>query len=113
MLRLWCDVLVHRATSASRFHVALHGGALDFDEVQTIRTLMPWLWAMQTCKFSKAGEAEPLATTVDAQQYCMTEDLSRIYPTSPWLSPRDRTENLINVISPGNAVWHVAPEPFI
>ena len=79
MLRLSC-ALARRATSASRFHVALRGGALDFDEVQTVKTLMPWLLAVQTRKFSEAEEAEPPATTVDAQQDCMTEDLSRISP---------------------------------
>ena len=79
MLRLWC-ALARRARSASRFHVALRGGALDFDDVRTAKTLMPWLWAVQACKFSKAEEAEPPATTVDAQQDCMAEDLSRISP---------------------------------
>ena len=79
MLRLWC-ALARRATSTSRPHVALRGGALYFDVVQTVTTLMPCLWAVQTCKFSKAEEAEPLATTVDAQQDCMTEGLSRISP---------------------------------
>ena len=69
-----------RATSASRSHVALRGGVLDFEEVQTVETPMAWLWAVQMCKFSKAEEAEPPATTVDAQQDCMTEDLSRISP---------------------------------
>ena len=56
----------------------LCGGALDFDKVQTVKTLimMPWLWAVHTCKFSKVEEAGPPATTVDAQQDCMTEGLS-------------------------------------
>ena len=66
-----------RATSANRFN---WGGALDFDEVQTVTTLMPWLWAVQTCIFSEAGEAETPATTADAQQDCMTENFSRIRP---------------------------------
>ena len=79
MLRLWC-ALARRATSASHFHVALRGGALDFDEVQTVETLMPWLWAVQMCKFSKAEEAKTPATMADAQQDCTTEDFPRIRP---------------------------------
>ena len=77
MLRLWC-ALARRATSAGRFHMALRGSALDFDEVQTAGTPMPWLGAVQTCKFSKAEEAKAPATAADAHQACMTENCSRI-----------------------------------
>ena len=84
------------------------GGALDFDdlEVQTIETLMPWLWAVQACNFSEAGEAEMLATTADVQQGRMTEGFPSSHLTSLWrtLSPRDQTENRINAISLSG--WH-------
>ena len=79
--------------SASRLHVALRGGALDFEEVQTVETPMAWLWAVQMCKFSKAGQAE--THSIHSAHAARLQD-RRLLPhsTSPWLSPRDRTENL-------------------
>ena len=74
MLRLW-SALVCQAMSANCFN----WGVYLLDEVQTIETLMPWLWAVQTCNFSQAGEAEA-ASTADAHQDCMTEDCSCIRP---------------------------------
>ena len=70
-----------------------HGGVLDFEEVQTVETPMAWLRAVKLCNFSKAGQAE--THSIHSARAATLHDLRLLsHPTSPWLSPHDRTENL-------------------